>query len=88
MPAGKKIPVLAKALEASPGQGFASLNRQQQRTMIHRQRERLRRATKVWERQRAVLMRLLLESMEEFSISPTELSEERRKRVAQSRGER
>ncbi|MCT9813150.1 hypothetical protein N0K08_21180 [Acidovorax sp. Be4] len=56
--------------------------------MIHRQRERLRRATKVWERQRAVLMRLLLESMEEFSISSTELSEERRKRTAQSRGER
>lgn len=59
-----------------------------QRIVVHRQRERMRRATAIWVRQRAVFVRLLVESMEEFGISQAELSVERRKLAAASRGER
>lgn len=44
------------------------------------QRERLRRATRIWERQRLVFLRLLVDSMDEFGITQAELTRERRKR--------
>lgn len=51
----------------------------QQQGVASRQRERMRRATRIWERQRLVFLRLLVESMEEFGITQAELVRARRR---------
>lgn len=79
---------MARALEPPPGRAFPSPGRQQKRIVVNRQRERMRRANVIWVRQRAVFIRMLVESMEEFGISQAELSVERRKLAVASRGKR
>ncbi len=56
--------------------------RQQTRIAVRRQRDRMARAALIWERQRVDFVRLLAEAMEQFDISPAEISIARREIAA------
>lgn len=77
---------MARASDTDPADGFAWPGPAPQRAAVNRQRDRMRRAAVIWERQRADFLRLLVESMTEFGISQTELNEERRKLARAGRG--
>lgn len=70
---------MAGAPDTPLGEGAPLPGAAQHRAEVHRQRDRMRRAAGIWERQRADFLRLLVESMAEFGISLNELNEERRK---------
>lgn len=71
---------MARVLDAARARSATEAHSlQQQPGLTQRQRERTRRAGRIWERQRQAFLRLLVESMEEFGITQAELIDERRR---------
>lgn len=58
---------------------------QQRNAALLRDMERTRRASLFWQRQRAAFLRLLVEAMDEFGITQSELTQARRMAAEQGR---
>lgn len=61
---------------------------QQRNAATQRELERTRRAGLFWQRQRATFLRLLVEGMDEFGITQSELSQARRMAAEQGKSGR